>query len=119
MSEILKLYKKSIYANLGNKDVGQISMLDRARPPYDTIIPDKSGLIDAIMPDYDVDFSNQSLLERYEEYEPIAEKYKIPIVIGGFEPVDLLQGILMLIRQLENNESNVEKIGRASCRERV
>jgi hydrogenase expression/formation protein HypD len=33
-----------------------------------------------------------------EEYYPIAEKYKIPIVITGFEPVDLLQGILMAVQ---------------------
>jgi hydrogenase expression/formation protein HypD len=37
----------------------------------------------------------------YWEYEPLAEKYKIPIVVTGFEPVDLLHGILDLVRQLE------------------
>lgn len=35
------------------------------------------------------------------EYEPLAARYKIPIVVTGFEPVDLVQGILMTIRQLE------------------
>lgn len=35
------------------------------------------------------------------EYAPIVEKYKIPIVVTGFEPVDLLQGILMVVQQLE------------------
>ena len=35
------------------------------------------------------------------EYEPLAEKYRIPIVVTGFEPVDLLHGILQCIRQLE------------------
>jgi hydrogenase expression/formation protein HypD len=43
-----------------------------------------------------------------EEYDPIAEKYKRPIVVTGFEPVDLLQGILMAIRQLEKGEYKVE-----------
>ncbi len=43
-----------------------------------------------------------------EEYEPIAEKYQTPIVVTGFEPVDLLQGILMCVRQLENGEYKVE-----------
>ncbi len=42
------------------------------------------------------------------EYYPIAEKYKIPIVVTGFEPVDLLQGILMLVKQLEAGTFNVE-----------
>ncbi|MCB0533509.1 MAG: hydrogenase formation protein HypD [Lewinellaceae bacterium] len=43
-----------------------------------------------------------------DEYYPIAEKYRIPIVVTGFEPVDLLQGILMTVRQLENGEYRVE-----------
>lgn len=42
------------------------------------------------------------------EYYPLVEKYKVPIVITGFEPVDLLQGILMVVRQLENKEAKVE-----------
>jgi hydrogenase expression/formation protein HypD len=42
------------------------------------------------------------------EYYPLVEKYKVPIVVTGFEPVDLLQGILMVVRQLENKEAKVE-----------
>src|SRR5262245_30750324 len=37
----------------------------------------------------------------YAEYEPIAAAYRVPIVITGFEPVDLLDGIRMTVRQLE------------------
>ncbi len=43
-----------------------------------------------------------------EQYKPIAEKYKSPIVITGFEPVDLLRGILKLIDLLEEGKSLVE-----------
>lgn len=43
-----------------------------------------------------------------KEYYPIVEKYKIPIVITGFEPVDLLKGILMTVRQLEKGEYKLE-----------
>ena len=43
-----------------------------------------------------------------DEYYPIAEKYKVPIVVTGFEPVDLLQGIYMTVKQLEVGESKVE-----------
>jgi len=43
-----------------------------------------------------------------DEYFPIAEKYNVPIVITGFEPVDLLQGILMAVQQLEKGDSKVE-----------
>ncbi len=42
------------------------------------------------------------------EYYPLVEKYKIPIVITGFEPVDLMQGLLMTITQLEKGVCKVE-----------
>ncbi|MDB6022654.1 MAG: hydrogenase expression/formation protein HypD, partial [Pedosphaera sp.] len=44
----------------------------------------------------------------FREYEPIAERYRVPIVITGFEPLDLLEGILMTIRQLEAGQAKVE-----------
>jgi hydrogenase expression/formation protein HypD len=44
----------------------------------------------------------------YEEYELLAARYRVPIVITGFEPVDLLQGILMVLRQLEEGRAAVE-----------
>ena len=43
-----------------------------------------------------------------KEYYPIVEKYKVPIVATGFEPVDLLRGILMTVEQLEKGEARVE-----------
>jgi hydrogenase expression/formation protein HypD len=43
-----------------------------------------------------------------QEYHPIVEAYKIPIVITGFEPVDLLEGILMAVKQLENGQYKLE-----------
>ena len=42
------------------------------------------------------------------EYYPLVEKFKVPIVVTGFEPVDLLQGILMVVKQLEKGEAKVE-----------
>lgn len=44
----------------------------------------------------------------YEEYFPIAEKYKVPIVVTGFEPLDILQGVLMCAKQLEEGRAEVE-----------
>ena len=44
----------------------------------------------------------------WTEYEPIAAKYHVPIVVTGFEPLDLLEGILMAIRQLEGGRAEVE-----------
>lgn len=43
-----------------------------------------------------------------EEYVSLPSDFNVPIVITGFEPVDLLQGILMTIRQLEAGEQNLE-----------
>jgi hydrogenase expression/formation protein HypD len=42
------------------------------------------------------------------EYEPIAAKYGIPIVVTGFEPLDILQGIYMCVQQLEQGRTEVE-----------
>lgn len=42
------------------------------------------------------------------EYEPLAAKYRVPIVVTGFEPLDLLQGITMVVRQLEEGRVAVE-----------
>jgi hydrogenase expression/formation protein HypD len=42
------------------------------------------------------------------EYHPLSAEYKVPIVVTGFEPLDVLQGILMVIRQLEQSKSEVE-----------
>ena len=44
----------------------------------------------------------------YEEYFPIAAKYKVPIVVTGFEPLDILEGILMTVSQLEEGRHEVE-----------
>tara|TARA_R110001592_G_scaffold208897_2_gene459980 strand:- start:5062 stop:6153 length:1092 start_codon:yes stop_codon:yes gene_type:complete len=44
----------------------------------------------------------------YWEYYPLAEKFKVPIVVTGFEPLDILQGILMTVKQLEKNKYEVE-----------
>jgi hydrogenase expression/formation protein HypD len=41
-------------------------------------------------------------------YQFIAEKYNIPCVISGFEPLDILQAIYMLVRQIEQERAEVE-----------
>jgi len=44
----------------------------------------------------------------WTQYEPIAAHYRVPIVVTGFEPLDLLEGILMTVRQLEYGRAEVE-----------
>lgn len=42
------------------------------------------------------------------EYEPIAARHRVPIVVTGFEPLDILQGLHMALQQLERGEARVE-----------
>jgi hydrogenase expression/formation protein HypD len=44
----------------------------------------------------------------FEEYFPIAERYKVPIVVTGFEPLDILEGILMTAIQLQEGRHEIE-----------
>jgi hydrogenase expression/formation protein HypD len=44
----------------------------------------------------------------YEEYKPLSSKYGVPIVVTGFEPVDILEGLYMVVKQLEENRCQVE-----------
>jgi hydrogenase expression/formation protein HypD len=43
-----------------------------------------------------------------QEYGPIAKEYKVPIIVTGFEPVDILEGLLLCARQLEEGRAEVE-----------
>jgi hydrogenase expression/formation protein HypD len=44
----------------------------------------------------------------YKEYIPIASTYRVPIVVTGFEPLDILQGVYMAVKQLEEARVDVE-----------
>ena len=44
----------------------------------------------------------------YHEYFPISVKFKVPIVVTGFEPIDILQGILFTVKQLESEKVEVQ-----------
>src|SRR5262249_57708186 len=50
----------------------------------------------------------------WREYEPISSHYQVPIVVTGFEPLDLLEGIVRCAKQLESGEAKLEnQYGRA------
>ncbi len=63
----------------------------------------------------------------YEEYFAITSRYHLPIVVTGFEPLDLLQGVYMIVAQLESGRAEVEnqytravrKAGNVQAQERV
>jgi hydrogenase expression/formation protein HypD len=52
----------------------------------------------------------------YWEYEPLAAEYGVPIVVTGFEPLDLARGVLMVVRQLEDGQCEVENAYERSVR---
>ncbi|MCI4669531.1 MAG: hydrogenase formation protein HypD [Bacteroidia bacterium] len=65
-------------------------------PAMEAVINDEESHIDAFLA-----AGHVCTIMGISEYGPIVEKYNVPIVITGFEPVDILQGILMTVRQLE------------------
>ncbi len=44
----------------------------------------------------------------WTEYEPIAARYRVPIIVTGFEPLDIIEGIYLAVRQLEEGRHEVE-----------
>jgi hydrogenase expression/formation protein HypD len=54
----------------------------------------------------------------YDEYEPLAEQFRIPIIVTGFEPLDLLEGIYRCISMLEERRWGIDnQYARVVCRE--
>ncbi len=72
-------------------------------PAMEAILSDIENKIDAFLA-----AGHVCTIMGLDEYFPIAQKHQCPIIVTGFEPVDLLQGILLAVRQLENNECKVE-----------
>ena len=72
-------------------------------PAMEAILSDDSNKIDAFLA-----AGHVCTIMGLNEYHPITQKYTCPIVVTGFEPLDLLQGILMAIHQLEKGEYKVE-----------
>ncbi|GBF78942.1 hydrogenase formation protein HypD [Aphanothece sacrum] len=44
----------------------------------------------------------------YSDYEPLAQKYSVPLIVTGFEPIDILQGIYLCLQQLESGQTTCE-----------
>lgn len=47
-------------------------------------------------------------IQGYREYEDLVKEFHVPMVVGGFEPIDLLEAISMLVAQLEEGHAEVE-----------
>ena len=69
-------------------------------PAMEAVIEDEESKIDAFLA-----AGHVCTIMGLDEYYPLVTRYKIPMVITGFEPLDLLQGILLTIQQLEKGEA--------------
>ena len=69
-------------------------------PAMEAVIEDEESKIDAFLA-----AGHVCTIMGIEEYYPLVAHYKIPMVVTGFEPVDLLQGILLTVQQLEKGET--------------
>ena len=72
-------------------------------PAMEAILDDEFASIDAFL-----GAGHVCAIMGYKEYYPLVEKYKVPIVITGFEPLDLVQGIYLAVKQLEKGICKVE-----------
>ena len=72
-------------------------------PAIDALLSDKNSKINGFLA-----AGHVCTVMGYEEYFPLAEKYKVPIVVTGFEPVDILQGICSAVKQLEEKKYILE-----------
>ena len=72
-------------------------------PPMRSILDDKQNCVDAFLAPAHV-----SVITGYKIYEPIAKDYNTPIVVGGFEPADVMSSLLCLLSQSANNEAFVQ-----------
>jgi hydrogenase expression/formation protein HypD len=72
-------------------------------PAMEAILSDQFCVIDAFL-----GAGHVCTIVGLEDYYPIAEKYKIPIVVSGFEPADMVQAIYHTVLQLEKGDYKVE-----------
>jgi len=72
-------------------------------PAMEAILDDEFASIDAFL-----GAGHVCAIMGYKEYYPLVKKYKVPIVITGFEPLDLVQGIYLAVKQLESGVFEVE-----------
>ena len=72
-------------------------------PAMEAILDDKFCTIDAFLA-----AGHVCAIMGIQEYYPLVEKYKIPIVVTGFEPLDLVQGIYLAVKQLEDGKHELK-----------
>jgi hydrogenase expression/formation protein HypD len=72
-------------------------------PALDALLDDKEIMIDGfILP------GHVSIIIGMQAYQPLMDKYQIPCVVSGFEPVDILESVITLVKQIENKTPMLE-----------
>jgi hydrogenase expression/formation protein HypD len=89
-----------------NKNIKNFSVLVshvRVPPAMEAILSSKSNRVQAFLA-----AGHVCAVMGFHEYPPLAEKYRVPIVVTGFEPIDLLNGLLAAVKQLEAGRAVAE-----------
>ncbi len=94
MQQAVALNLKNIFFHINHVTVPE---------PVDTIMSGGDAKIDAFLGP-----SHVSVISGYKIYEPIAQKYKTPIVVAGFEPTDVMESVLRIVRQINAGKHEVE-----------
>lgn len=94
---ILTAYKKNL------KNYSLLCSQVLVPPAIDTLLSSENSIIQGVLA-----AGHVCTVMGYEEYISLVNKFEIPIVVTGFEPVDILHGIFMTVRQLESGESHIE-----------
>jgi hydrogenase expression/formation protein HypD len=93
-----------IHANrLGLKNYSILASHVLVPPAIEALVSDEECVVEGFLA-----AGHVCTIMGMQEYYPLVEKFKVPVVITGFEPVDILQGILMTVTQLENGEAKLE-----------
>ena len=87
---------------LGLKNYSQLVSQVRVPPAMEAILGSPNNRVQGFLA-----AGHVCTVMGYWEYPAIAQKYKVPIIVTGFEPVDILQGILFTIRELEHKNYEV------------
>lgn len=93
VERILELGLKNVLLHINHVSVPE---------PITEILQDKESKINALLAP-----SHVSVITGSKIYEPIAQRFHIPIAVSGFEPVDILDSVLNLVRQANTNTHNV------------
>lgn len=89
--------------NLGLENFSILTSHVLVPPAIEAIMQDPESQIDAFL-----GAGHVCSIMGMDEYYPIVDRYDIPLVVTGFEPIDMLHGILLAVKQLEESRTEVE-----------